>query len=322
MKKPHIAVREGLTFCGCLILTASIAYFLFDAQSALWAAIGCIYAFNLFNSQKEFKNTLYTGIGLLLIISSAMIGHFLTLKMPFFVALIVFSFFYYQAYGRDPMLDLTMKFMILSATIAATLPSINVLSLCGFLTGSAITTLSCFFLSQKKYLPLHFQSALFDRSLLKLKTHLVLRAATYSCGLALTLFLPLFFEIGHFYWTLLTYIFVLHPKTVAVIQVTRQRIWGCFLSVLMLFILIQFNFSVALFVALILISAFLLPFSNRCSYTFLTFVTTTLILSILELISYQKSFQSALLYERILETILGGAIAIVISFLLKRFRAP
>lgn len=318
--KNRSAVNEGIIFSSCIFVSALIAYLLMGLNGALWATIACIYAFNLFNAQKTFKNYYYIGIGFVLMFISAAIGYFLKIGVSFCLALTLFSFFYYQMYGKDTMLDLTMKFMILISVVASVLPEVNLTLFGGFFLGGTVTTFSCYTLSQKEHLNLRFLSSLMDKSLFRLPQYIFFRALTYSIGLLLSLTIPLYLELGHFYWAALTYIFVLHPKSVQIMKVTYERTLGCFLSVVMLFFILQVPLMPYLGCILVLLCAFLLPISYRGSYVFITFVTTTLILSLLELIAYGNNPQSDLLFYRILETILGGIIAILISFILNRFR--
>ena len=70
----------------------------------------------------------------------------------------------------------------------------------------------------------------------------------------------------------------------------------------------------------ILVFAFLLPMSFHHGYTFMTFVVTSLILSVLEQVVYWRHPAYTLLFDRVLETALGGAIAIITSIVLKLFR--
>lgn len=318
--KNKAAVNDGLIFSGCILVSSTISYFLMGLDGASWAAIACIYAFNLFNAQNAFKNYYYVGIGFILILISASIGFFFKIGIPFYITLTIFSFFYYQMYGKDQMLDLTMKFMILMSIIASVLPQVDFIMLTAFFIGSTITTFTCYILSQKSPLNLKFITSLLDKSLFKFPQYIFYRALIFSIGLLASLIIPLYLELNHFYWTTLTYIFVLHPKTLKIMTITFERILGCFLSVVMLYLLLKLPFMPYSGIVLVLISAFLLPISYQYSYIIITFVTTTLILSIFKLITYSETLQTGLLIERIMETILGGIIAIVISFILKLFR--
>ncbi len=63
-----------------------------------------------------------------------------------------------------------------------------------------------------------------------------------------------------------------------------------------------------------------MPMSPNHGYTFMTFVMTSLILSILEQVIYWRYPAYVSLFDRVTETTLGGAIAIVTSIILKLFK--
>ncbi|SPZ18830.1 Uncharacterised protein [Providencia rettgeri] len=57
----------------------------------------------------------------------------------------------------------------------------------------------------------------------------------YALGLLLALAIPRSIDLGHFYWTLLTFVFVLHPKSQSIVKITLQRVLGSLISVLLLY---------------------------------------------------------------------------------------
>lgn len=314
------AIHDGIIFSSCLILSALAALALIDVQAAMWAAFSTLYSFNLFSAAKEYKNYFYTACCLAMILVAILIGDTLRLGTEFYIYLAVFSFIYYQLYGTDPMMDLTMKFMIIMSTIGTILPAISKSLTLGFLIGSAVTLLVYSALSQKMTRHSIITPLLVEKNLVTLRKNIIPRSMTYAIGLLLTLAIPRMIDLGHFYWTLLTFVFVLHPKSQSIVKITLQRVAGSLISVLFLFLLFNTPLMPYIGLAAILVFAFLLPMSFHHGYTFMTFVVTSLILSVLEQVVYWRHPAYTLLFDRVLETALGGAIAIITSIVLKLFR--
>ncbi|EUD11324.1 FUSC family protein [Providencia alcalifaciens] len=314
------AIHDGILFSSCLVLSALTALALIDVQAAMWAAFSTLYSFNLFNAAKEYKNYLYTAFWLCMILVAIYIGDTLRLGTGFYIYLAIFSFIYYQLYGTDPIMDLTMKFMIIMSTIGTILPEISKSLTLGFLIGSGVTLITYYVLSHKMTRHSIITPLVVEKNLFTLRKNIIPRSMTYAIGLLLSLAIPRMIDLGHFYWTLLTFVFVLHPKSESIVRITFQRVAGSLISVLFLFLL--FNTPLMPYIGLIaiLVFAFLLPMSFHHGYTFMTFVVTSLILSVLEQVVYWRHPAYTLLFDRVLETALGGAIAIITSIILKLFR--
>ncbi|MBG5919167.1 FUSC family protein [Providencia stuartii] len=314
------AIHDGLMFSGCMLLSAAVAFAIMDVQASMWAAFSTLYAFNLFNAAKEYKNYFYTAFWLAMIMVAIFIGDTLRLGTGFYIYLAIFSFIYYQLYGTDPVMDLTMKFMIIMSTIGTILPDISKSLALGFLIGSSVTLMTCYLLSQKMHRHTILTGSLVEQNLFTLRKYIIPRSMTYAIGLLLSLAIPRMLDLGHFYWTLLTFVFVLHPKSQSIIHITLQRVAGSLLSVILLYFL--FNTPLMPYIGLIsiVVFAFLMPMSFHHGYTFMTFIVTSLILSVLEQVIYWRHPAYVLLFDRVLETALGGAIAIITSIVLKLFR--
>ncbi|MEQ4624416.1 FUSC family protein [Providencia manganoxydans] len=314
------AINDGLMFSGCMLLSALVAFAIMDVQASMWAAFSTLYAFNLFNAAKEYKNYLYTSFWLVMILVAIFIGDTLRLSTAFYIYLTLFSFVYYQLYGTDPVMDLTMKFMIIMSTIGTILPDISKSLAFGFIIGSSVTLITCYLLSKKMHRRAIITGSLVEQNLFTLRKYIIPRSMTYAIGLMLSLTIPLMLGLGHFYWTLLTFVFVLHPKSQSIIQITLQRVAGSLLSVVLLYFLFNTPLMPYIGLAAIVIFAFLMPMSFHHGYTFMTFVVTSLILSVLEQVIYWRHPAYVLLFDRILETALGGAIAVATSIILRLFR--
>ena len=314
------ALHDGIIFTSCVLLSAGAAFAILDVQAAMWATFSTLYSFNLFNAAKEYKNYFYTTFWLVMILVSILIGNTLGLGTGFYIYLAIFSFIYYQLYGTDPAMDLTMKFMIIMSTIGTILPDISKSMALGFVIGSSVTLVAYYILSHKMTRHSVITGSLVEQNLFTLRKNIIPRSMTYAIGLLLALAIPRMVDLGHFYWTLLTFVFVLNPKSESIIRMTWQRVLGSLLSVLFLYFLFNTPLMPYVGLAAIVVFAFLMPMSFHHGYTFMTFVITSLILSILEQVIYWRHPVYVLLFDRVLETALGGAIAIVTSIILKLFR--
>lgn len=73
-----------------------------------------------------------------MILVAIFIGDTLRLGTAYYIYLAIFSFIYYQLYGTDPAMDLTMKFMIIMSTIGTILSDISKSLALGFIIGSGV----------------------------------------------------------------------------------------------------------------------------------------------------------------------------------------
>lgn len=314
------AINDGLMFSGCMLLSAASAFAIMDVQASMWAAFSTLYAFNLFNAAKEYKNYVYTAFWLAMIMVAVFIGDTLRLGTGFYIYLAIFSFIYYQLYGTDPVMDLTMKFMIIMSTIGTILPDISKSLAFGFLIGSSVTLMTCYILSKKMHRQNIISGSLVEQNLFTLQKYIIPRSMTYAAGLLLALGIPHILDFSHFYWTLITFVFVLHPKSQGIIRITIQRVAGSLIAVLLLYVLFNTPLMPYISLASIVIFAFLIPMSFHHGYTFTTFITTSFILSVLEQVIYWRHPAYMLLFDRVSETALGGVIAIITSIILRLFR--
>lgn len=314
------AIDDGLIFSGCMLTGAIISLIFSSVQTAMWSTFSTLYAFLLFNAAKDYKNHFYTAFWLLVIVFSIYLGNALRLGDPFYLFLIIFSFIYYQIYGSDPVIDLSMKFIIIMSTIGTAIPNISIDLPIGFFIGSSITIFVCNYLSNKAHKKINFGNSQVEKNLFTLRKNILPRSLIYVSGLLLTLYIPRLLDFGHFYWTLLTFVFVLHPKSNSIISLTSQRVLGSILAVLCLYLLFNTPLMPYIGVISILVFAFLYPMSGHKNYTFMTFITTCLILSIIEQVEYWRHPAYILFFDRVLETCLGGTIAIVTSICLKHYR--
>lgn len=312
------AVNDGLILSTCVVLSSVATYFIVGIEATLWSTLSVLHAYNIFSKPKDYKGYLYSFLCSMSILAGIYLGYFLKLGYAFYFALIILSFFYYQLYDIDPALDLSMKYIIVFATIGTTFSEDIIKGLVvGLLIGTVLTLLVCYGLSHKKHIRTHIITPQVRSRVLKFKLNTIFRSLIYSAGLIACLFFSIYLNIGHFFWALLTFVFVLHPKSQGIVKLTTQRIIGGLFSVILLYFL--FNTSMMPYIGFItiLVLAFLLPMSNEKNYVFASFCTTGFVLAVIEMSLYWQTPSYQLLSERILETLLGGIIAIICSVILK-----
>ncbi len=176
------AIHDGIIFTSCMFFSAATAFVILDAQAAMWATFSTLYSFNLFNAAKEYKNYAYTACCLLMILVAIFIGDTLRLGTAYYIYLAIFSFIYYQLYGTDPAMDLTMKFMIIMSTIGTILPDISKSLALGFIIGSGVTLITYYVLSHKMTRHSVITSALVEQNLFTLRKNIIPRSMIYALG--------------------------------------------------------------------------------------------------------------------------------------------
>lgn len=312
------AINDGLILSSCVVLSSIATYFMMGIEATLWSTLSVLHAYNVFSKPKEYKNYLYSFLCSMSILAGIYLGYFLKLGYLFYFALIILSILYYQLYDIDPALDLSMKYIIIFSTIGTTFSEEIIKGLVvGLLIGTIITLLVCFSLSHKKHIIIPIKTQQIKSRILIFQANTVLRSLIYSAGLIACLLLSTWLNIGHFFWSLLTFVFVLHPKSQGIIKLTIQRIIGSLLSVIMLYFLFNTPLMPYIGFVVILVLAFILPMSNEKNYIITSFCTTGFVLAVLEMSLYWHTPNYQLLSERIVETLLGGIVAVICSFILK-----
>lgn len=316
-------LNNGLILVSCVVISSLLTYFLTDINATLWSALSSLHAYNLFNKSKDYNKPLYSLLWSISVLIGIYFGLWLRIGYAFYLYLIILSFFYYQLYNIDPVFDLSMKYIIIFSTIGTILPN-NMASVIGITVGLLISTFLtqfvCYSLSHKTNIKIDLKAKYLQNKIFKGHKNIFYSSLIYSTGLMFCLFIPNKFDIGHFYWTLLTFVFILHPKTKSIIKLTAQRTLGTLLVVILLFLIFNTPLMPYIGIITILVLAFLLPLSSEKSYVFTSFCTTGFVLAVMEMSQYWLNPSYSLFFERIIETLLGGSIAIICSILLKIIR--
>ncbi len=319
--------RDSGVFLSSMLLSSLIAVQFIDLRSAIaWTSFSVLCTYSLYNAKPDRTNLLYVLFWMALVLGSTYIGQLFHLSWKFYLYLFLISYFYYYFFGKDPVFDRAIRFVIILSTIGTAMPEITK----GLPIGAAIGTLSalivCHYLLRKNVDLDAFKQGLFSHDIFKLNTHLFPRAFVYSFGMFLCLLIPHYLGIEKNYWATITFIMVMTPKGMDVLQNTWIRFWGSLVAVFLLFLLFQiphFDKSINtlyFIIALLLLFSFLLPLCFGKSFGIVTFGVTCYSLVLVELSMYWQHPVLSLLLDRVVETVIGGIIAVITSFILKALR--
>lgn len=322
-----IPFKDSIVFVTSMVVSALIAAQFIGLHAAIaWTSFSVLATYALYNAKPDRSNLLYVALWMILIFSSSYIGQLFHLTWKLYLFLFVLSYFYYYLFGRDPVFDRAIRFIIILATIGTALPKMND----GLAIGGAIGTISALLISHyllRKEIDLEaFKQGIFTHDLFRLDTNLIPRAFIYSSGMFLSLIIPQMLGIEKNYWATITFLMVMTPKAMTVIHNTWLRFWGSVIAVIVLFILFQISQYIPvnrlyIMIGLLLLFSFLLPICFKQSYLIVTLGVTCYSLVLVELTMYwNHPPMMELLIDRIIETFIGGVIAIVTSLILKVMR--
>lgn len=322
-----IPFKDSIVFVTSMVVSTLIAAQFIGLHAAIaWTSFSVLATYALYNAKPDRSNLLYVALWMILIFSSSYIGQLFHLTWKLYLFLFVLSYFYYYLFGRDPVFDRAIRFIIILATIGTALPKMND----GLAIGGAIGTISALLISHyllRKEIDLEaFKQGIFTHDLFRLDTNLIPRAFIYSSGMFLSLIIPQMLGIEKNYWATITFLMVMTPKAMTVIHNTWLRFWGSVIAVIVLFILFQISQYIPvnrlyIMIGLLLLFSFLLPICFKQSYLIVTLGVTCYSLVLVELTMYwDHPPMVELLIDRIIETFIGGVIAIVTSLILKVMR--
>ncbi len=321
----------GFVFLGSVLLSVMIATPLLGLRNSIaWTSFSVMYTYSLYNAKADASNLLNVFCWLIAIIGSAFITTHLHLSWAFYCYLLVLTYCYYYFYGVNPVFDRAMKFVIIFSTIGTAFSSGRILIdlPIGALIGTTTALIICHFLMRKKNDLNAFTLGGTSHDILKLKKNLIVRSVIYSCAMFMSLLIPQALGLGKIYWATLTFIMLVNPKSQGVFAQTVRRFIGSVLAVLLLYAIffgIYFfhleAHMITIMIGMLLALSFIFPrlFVAK-DYTIVTFGTTCYSLTLVELAAYWYHPNPILLYDRIAETLIGGTIAIIVGFILKKIR--
>lgn len=318
--------RDSFVFVGSMLLSALLAVHFIGLKGAIAStsfAVLCTYS--LYNAKPDKANLLYVILWMLIIIGSSFLGALFGLSWKLYLLLFVISYFYYYLFGKDPVFDRAVQFCIILVTIGSAMPKFVGDLAIGSLFGTTSALIVCHYLLHKNVDLRAFKDGIFTHELFKLNTHLIPRSLIYSLGMFLSLWLPHYFGIEKNYWATITFVMVMPPKASTVLQKTWFRFLGSVIAVALLFLILQipdyFHFNMVYYmIGLLILFSFILPLCFGRQYTIVTFGVTCYSLILVELAMYWNHPMMGLLMDRVVETAIGGAIAIVVSLILRALR--
>lgn len=320
--------KDSLVFVGSMLISALITAPFEGIQGSIaWTSFAVLCTYSLYNAKPNESNFFYVFFWMALVLLSTYIGQWLKLSWGFYLFLFVITYCYYFYFGRDPVFDRAIRFIILLSTMGTTLPDLTN----GLPIGSAVGTLTaltvCHYLTRKNYDLNAFKQGIFTHSLFKLNTNIIPRATIYSLGMFACLLIPTYFGIDKIYWASLTFIMVMTPKADAVIHNTFLRFVGSIAAVILLYGVFQiphihdFPISISTIVLIALfVFSFILPLCFGHNFAIVTFGVTCYSLTLVELAGFWHDPTYTILIDRVIETMIGGTVAIIVSVLLKLMR--
>lgn len=319
---PSLVFVLSMTIAGLISIQ-----FVNTRDGLVWASFSVLCTFALYNASRDKVNLLYIALFMVVILSSTFLGMLFQLGWQYYCFLFIITFIYYYQFGRGAVFDNGMRFIIILATIGTTMPAItNGLPIAGGL-GIITALLVCSLLLHKAHDKNAFNLGLFQNERLTQSGKLIPRALFYSTALFLCMVLPDFFGFEKNYWALITFLMVLPPKTISVVKNSLYRFIGSVLAVLLLYLLFElpnyFDLPINMIrymILLFFIFAFILPLCFGKSFLLVTFGMTAYSMLVVELAMYWDEPTPALLITRVIETFIGGMMAIIAGLFIKWIR--
>lgn len=320
-KLSQLSFKESTAFVSSMLISALIIYPLVGIQNGMaWSSFAVLCTYALYNAKPDRSNALYILLWLTIIMSSTYIGRFLHLTPPFYLYLFIITYCYYFFFGRDPVFDRAIRFVIILSTIGTTMPHITVGLPLGASVGSITALIICHYLMRKHNDLEAFKQGIFTYEIFKLNTNIIPRALIYSLGMFACLLLPLYLGVNKNYWATLTFIMVMTPKAETVIKNTLLRFLGSAIAVTILYFMFQVPDQQAIIVVAFVLFSFILPICFGKNIALVAFSVTCYSLTLIELVGYWHYPTESLLLDRLAETAIGGGIAILVSILLNAMR--
>ena len=318
----YFDIKDGLIFMASVAFTTLVGYLLFGVNALMWTSFSSMFTYSLYDARPDRSNHLYVFFLMMIIMINNYIGYWLQLSWLFYVYLFAVACFFHITYGKDPVLDRAVRYIIMLSTIGTTLTSVSYELPVGYLIGTLTVLGVLFVLHLKNYDFTAFKNGLFSKELYTSEKHAIPRAFIYSIGMLLSLLIPDFLHLGRIYWAPLTFVMVLNPKAEHVFKNTIFRFAGSFLSVILLMIMLatSYNASVIILASFFVISFFLPTFLDKTPIL-RSFGVTFFVLSMTEIALYWNDPVYSPLFERLYETLIGGLLAIITSIVLKKIRA-
>lgn len=303
-----------------IMINFIITYYVAGIDATLWSSLATLHSYTIFNKATRYRNIKYSLLCSVFIFASSALGYYTGVSLPFFLILFIAPLFYYQFYNIDSSLDMSIKYSMIFFIIGSTLNKQSFDGyMIGLLIGTVTTLLFCYSLSERRRISLFQIKKYLSLRKNKMDFNLLSQSLVYATGLLACVLSSRAINVDHFFWAPLTFIFVLNPQLRNIVSLTRDRVIGTLIVVLILY----YSFNVSALMpyvgfGLILLFSFLIPVSNKKkNNVFGTVCLTGLVLSLIEMSIYFNNTNYHLLSERILETLIGGVFAILSGYCIK-----
>lgn len=297
-----------------------ITYYIAGIEATLWSSLATLHSYTIFNKALRYRNIKYSLLCSIFIFIASALGYYIGVGLLFFIVLFISPLFYYQFYNIDSSLDMSIKYSMIFFIIGSTLSKSGFDGyMVGLLIGTLVTLLFCYGFSSRKRISLFQIKKYISLRKNKMDFNLLSQSIVYSFGLLACVLSSHAINVDHFFWAPLTFVFVLNPQLKNIVSLTRDRVIGTLIVVLILY----FSFNASALMpyigfTLIFLFSFLIPISNKKkNNVFGTVCLTGLVLSLIEMSIYFNNTNYHLLSERILETLIGGIFAIISSYCIK-----
>ncbi|OTG79195.1 hypothetical protein B9T31_17295 [Acinetobacter sp. ANC 4558] len=304
------------------LINSIFCFLFFGALGAVVAAITTLFSHIISEAKDNKGNIFYIWTLLLIVLIGGIIGHTLKISILFYLYIFILSFFYYVSYNKDPYIDRTFPFLLIFSCIGTSMQNVNIDLIFAYITGITISVILLTILRHKNYDIDSFRNGLFAKKTYLSQERIFLRSMVYSFCIFLSLYIPSYFDLYRPYWAPLTFIILLRPKENDIIKITIYRVIGSLFGALMIVLIFHLlNFEhIYFYIFMMLIIIFLLPSFFKMNYLLKSFGITLFVLLLIEKTIYLHDPNYQLPYSRIYETIIGGSIALIASFILKKIR--
>ena len=318
----EINFHNNGVFLIAALINCFFCYLFFGKTGILVGIITVLFSNIVYEAKDNSGNIIYIWTLLFLVLIAGVIGYTLKISVFFYIYLFALSFIYYISYNKDPFIDRTFPFILIFSCVGTSMQGANIDLVFAYLTGITLSLVCLTILRRKNYDIDAFKNGLFAKKTYLSEERIFLRSILYSFFIFMSLYIPNYFDFYRPYWAPLTFIILLRPKENDIIKITIYRVIGSFLGVfviILFFKLLSFN-HIYTYIFLLGFIIFLLPSFFKMNYLLKSFGITLFVLLLIEKTIYLYDPNYQLAYSRVYETMIGGFMALVASFILKKMR--
>ncbi|TWP23873.1 FUSC family protein [Apibacter muscae] len=318
MKIKNISTDNFVFFTSTGAITI-ISFLFLGLSSIALGIISVMFTYIIYSAKPKSGKYIYTFFWLSMILFGCYLGILFKLSIEFYIFLFLLSNYYYIAYNHDPISDRAIPYFIIYSSLGTTLKDLSYHAAIAYLLGSIITLTMIAIVNRRKLEFINFQSSEFTQTLFTHPFQNFVNSLIFSSFLFLTLYLPEQLKLERSYWAVMTFVVLLKPKDQGILTNTIKRFLGNLAGSIVVLIIMNIDSKYRIFHFLvILLCVFFLPTFLNFKYFLKTFGLTVFILILLESSEFWKDPNYSLPFARIYETFLGGLLALLGSFIMKR----